>query len=144
MNINLNITATELSVAIDNLASAILGMGNNSVGAVEQAQPAPRKPRATKQTDAVPAETVQEEIKTADPAPVEKVATEVIQADDTTKVEEKAEITIVEVRAKMAPLNTPVNGPKIKAFLNQYGAAKLTEFPAEHYPELMAFAEELG
>ncbi|GMB00893.1 hypothetical protein [Pelosinus sp. IPA-1] len=141
MNINLNIKATEICVAIDNLASAILNMGSQSVGAVEQAQPATRKSRTSKT-----AETAQ----ITETASTVEATTEVVQTvtekDEQVKNQEETAktYTLVEVRAKLAALSAAGHAPQIKELFGKFGAKKLTEVPEENYVELMAFAEEIG
>ena len=142
MDINLNINAPGLCEALNNLASALVGMGSNAVATVENPAPA-RKPRGSKPTDAVgtTAETIQEEVKTADPV-VEKTA-EVVQAD-APKVE-APKFTLEQVRAKLTELSkNDANRPKIKELFGKFGAGKLTEVPEANYAELMAAAEEIG
>jgi len=148
MNINLNIVATELCEAVNNLASAILGMGSNSVGAAEQAQPATRKPRANKTVEVVATtETVQEVVQAEilpELAVVEKVA-EAIKAEEvvTPGPVEKV-FTLEEVRAKLTELSAAGKQQQIKDLFVCFGAKKLTEVKAEDYAALMAAAEEIG
>ncbi len=146
MNINLNITAIGICEAVNNLASAILGMGANSVGAVEQAQPATRKPRATKTTEAAPTIEPATEIT---PEPVAETATAVepipeVVTEPTPAVEDAPKFTLEAVRAKLGALSAAGHAPAIKELFGKFGAKKLTEVPAENYAELMAAAEELG
>lgn len=47
--------------------------------------------------------------------------------------EESHQLTLVELRAMIAEISTPENRPKIKAVLNQFGVAKLTELRPDQY-----------
>ena len=47
--------------------------------------------------------------------------------------EEPHQLTLVELRAMIAEISTPENRPKIKAVLNQFGVAKLTELRPDQY-----------
>jgi len=144
MNINLNIVATELCEAINNLAGAVMGMGSNTVATVEQPAHA-RKARTSKVADVVAPEPTETE-PVADPAPVvAKEAAEVVQDKEVIPaVEAGPKFTLEQVRAKLTELSTANHKDEIKALFAKFGAKKLTEVPAENYAELMAAAEMIG
>jgi len=52
-------------------------------------------------------------------------------------------VTLEQVRAKLAELTRNGKREQVKALLNEFGANKLSEVPAEKYAELMAKAEEI-
>lgn len=147
MTINLNITATELCEAINNLAGALVGA--STIGAVDQ-QPATtstRKPRATKQAEVATTPEPVAEVETLPEAEVlEKVAEslkseEVVQPEPT---KEAPKLTLEEVRGKLATLSAAGHAPKIKELFATFGAKKLTEVPEDKYSELMIAAEAIG
>lgn len=53
-------------------------------------------------------------------------------------------ITLETVRAKLAALSQSGKQAEVKALINSYGVAKLTEIPAEKYPEVLEKAEALS
>lgn len=70
-------------------------------------------------------------------------------SDNTTPPEEKhaksqPEVTLETVRTKLAALSQSGKQAEVKALIQQFGANKLTEIPAEKYPELLAAAEAIG
>ena len=52
-------------------------------------------------------------------------------------------VTLEHVRAKLAELTRNGKREQVKALLNEFGANKLSEVPADKYAELMAKAEEI-
>ena len=52
-------------------------------------------------------------------------------------------VTLEQVRAKLAELTRNGKREQVKALLNEFGANKLSEVPADKYAELMAKAEEI-
>lgn len=54
-----------------------------------------------------------------------------------------AEVTLVEVRAKLAALSQAGKAKEVKAVLSGYGVAKLTDLPKDKYAELLANVEQL-
>jgi len=53
------------------------------------------------------------------------------------------DVTLEQVRAKLAELTRNGKREQVKALLNEFGANKLSEVPADKYAELMAKAEEI-
>lgn len=53
------------------------------------------------------------------------------------------EVTLVEVRAKLAALSQAGKAKEVKAVLSGYGVAKLTDLPKDKYAELLANVEQL-
>lgn len=51
------------------------------------------------------------------------------------------DVTLEQVRAKLAELTRNGKREQVKALLNEFGANKLSEVPADKYAELMAKAE---
>ena len=78
---------------------------------------------------------------------------EVETADDVIQEEEKRnldafqkladDVTLEQVRAKLAELTRAGKREQVKALLNEFGANKLSDVPADKYAELMAKAEEI-
>lgn len=57
--------------------------------------------------------------------------------------EEASDITIEQVREKLAGLQKAGKRDEVKALIKSFGAKSLTELPASEYPELMRRAEEM-
>ena len=53
------------------------------------------------------------------------------------------DVTLEHVRAKLAELTRNGKREQVKELLNEFGANKLSEVPADKYVELMAKAEEI-
>lgn len=53
-------------------------------------------------------------------------------------------VTLEEVRAKLAIFTRAGRQAEVKKLLGDFGAAKLTEVPAEKYPELLKEAEAIA
>lgn len=53
-------------------------------------------------------------------------------------------VTLEQVRAKLAELTRNGKREQVKALLNEFGANKLSEVPADKYAELMEKAEEIA
>jgi len=51
--------------------------------------------------------------------------------------------TLETVRAKLAALSQGGKQKEVKAIIESFGVAKLTDIPAEHYPTVMALAAKL-
>ena len=128
MDINLNITATELCDALNNLCSAL-------VASVEQSAPT-RKVRVTKVAEAV-AEPILE------PVPMVEPTEKVVQALSVITLIAEVDPTseLLELRAKLAALKSPANDIKFREFLAKIGVKKLTAVPAGKYAELRTFIE---
>lgn len=57
--------------------------------------------------------------------------------------EPSTEVSIVEVRSRLAEIAKSGKTEAVKALLRDFGAEKLTDVAAEHYAELLAAAEVL-
>jgi hypothetical protein len=57
--------------------------------------------------------------------------------------EPEKEITLEEVRAKLAALSQSGKQAQVKALISKFGASKLTDIPKEKYAELMKEAEAI-
>ena len=57
--------------------------------------------------------------------------------------ENKPKVTLEQVRAKLADLTRNGKRAEVKKLLDEFGANKLSEVPADKYAELMAKAEEI-
>lgn len=53
-------------------------------------------------------------------------------------------VTLEQVRAKLAELTRNGKREQVKALLNEFGANKLSEVPADKYAELMKKADEIA
>ena len=60
-----------------------------------------------------------------------------------TKTAKAPTFTLEQVRAKLADLARSGKQAEVKALLGKFGVKKLTEVPAEKYPELMKEAEAI-
>ena len=58
--------------------------------------------------------------------------------------ENKPKVTLEQVRAKLADLTRNGKRAEVKKLLNEFGANKLSDVPADKYAELMAKAEEIA
>ena len=58
--------------------------------------------------------------------------------------ENKPKVTLEQVRAKLAELTRNGKREQVKALLNEFGANKLSEVPADKYAELMEKAAEIA
>lgn len=126
-------TATELSRAIRELAS-IIDASAQDAGVT--AEPTPTAPTATE---------------TATPAaqdPVGPATQQTVSAaePETAVIADKpaADVSMEDVRAKLAELVQAGKQAEVKALLSSFGATKLSDVPAERYGELMAKAGEIG
>lgn len=70
-------------------------------------------------------------------------ATKVVEADPekNTPTENTKEITLEEIRAKLAALTQGGKQAEVKALIKKYGGAKLSDIPKDKYPQLMQEAE---
>lgn len=62
---------------------------------------------------------------------------------DKTKPAHQPAYTLETVRAKLAALSQSGKQKEVKAIIESFGAAKLTDIPAENYPEVMEKAATL-
>jgi hypothetical protein len=86
-----------------------------------QAAPAPKKSRTPK-TESAPAAAAEAQ---PDPIPA------------------GAEVTLMDLRARLAEISKAGKTDAVKALVNKYGGQKLTDVPAESYGDLLAEAEAL-
>lgn len=116
--VDININAPELSAAITALAVAMSG-------------------DSTQQTYLVK-ETVSEQA----PEPAQEPKP---KAKPKPKPEQKAEpvIPLETVRAKLTALSRDGKQAQVKTLITKFGAKKLTEIPAEKYPELLEAARSI-
>lgn len=75
----------------------------------------------------------------AAPAVVEEITIAAVQEP----AAELPEVTLEQVRAKLADLSQAGKGPAVKDILKNFGATKLTEVSSDKYGELLAAAEAL-
>jgi len=103
---------------------------------VEVKVEAPAEPKKTRATKAAPA--------TTDSSPSSESLSAPAPSETSAAAKGSApEVTLEEVRAKLASLSQGGKGKEVKALLAGYGAAKLTDVPADKYAELLKNAEQL-
>lgn len=104
-----------------------------STSAETPAADAPMQPTAEEAAEtAAPEKTVAEPSPTAAPAAPAQPASTV------------AEVSLEQVRAKLAALSQGGKAAEVKSLISEFGVAKLTEIPSEKYGELLAKAEALA
>lgn len=124
MNIKIEIPAiSELATAIYALASSLYESSKLQAGNAAQQETA-----ATVE-EAAEVEPIKEK-------PAAKQANEAKAIADTTP-----NITLETVRAKLAALTQSGKQAEVKALIQKYGGAKLSDIPEDKYPELMKEAE---
>ena len=103
---------------------------------VEVKVEAPAEPKKAKAPKAAPA--------TTDSSPSSESASAPAPSETSAAAKGSApDVTLEEVRAKLASLSQGGKGKEVKALLSGYGAAKLTDVPADKYAELLKNAEQL-
>lgn len=125
--------------------------------AEEAAAEAPKAKRVRKSTsadttaDPAPtAPTAEEAPETAAPAPSESTSTGTTSettsqaAPTPTETTAATEVSLEQVRGKLAELSQAGKASAVKGLIGSYGVAKLTEVPKDKYAELLARAEELA
>lgn len=131
IKVDINVTAPELAEAINRLADALPYLSNVKMIKTERpeieetepkAEEKPKKPAKNKKA-------VKEPTVTAEPA-------------ETTKPETK-DISLEDVRARLATLSQDGKQADVKALITEFGAQKLSDIPAEKYSELLKKAEAL-
>lgn len=128
ITLNVNISAPELSSALNNLATAIGGKAIPTLALDTKKDKQKDKKQTAKESEPphIPAEDVsQPENDTPETAPEES----------------SGEITLLDVRTKFTELTRA--GKPVKALINKFGAAKLSEVPPEKFAELLKEAESL-
>lgn len=149
ITVNVNINAPGLSNAILTLAGAI---SSNSIVSIasglsepkdsksefsfklptaqpEQKEPTEKTAESTPATDA------------ADQKPTQETSTPESEPDKAPSTTPAPTVTLEQVRAKLAAISQSGKQSEVKKLLNDFGAKKLTDIPAEKYAELMAAAE---
>jgi hypothetical protein len=130
MEITLKIQAPEIVDALNALATAIAGnlevlLRIPAVQEIGGAAIAPPPVTEKLKNDTKPAKTVNE------------------TAETVNETAETETFTLEQVRAELANLSRAGKQTEVKALLNSFGVKKLTEIPAEKYPELMKEAEAI-
>ena len=132
--INVNINAPELSSAIQALAATLLASKSSPSCDRCESTEAPEQSAiiTNEQVKAVLEKTVEQ---TAEPeAEADPVKEEPVS---------ETNVTLEQVRAKLAALSQAGKQAQVKKLITDFGATKLTEIPAEKYAELLAQAEEI-
>lgn len=82
---------------------------------------------------------------TAVTAPPTETAKPEQELEPEAKPEQKAEpvVSLETVRAKLAALSQDGKQAQVKSLITKFGAKKLTEIPAEKYPELLEAARSI-
>jgi len=125
MDITINLVAPELSAAINNLAVALLG---NSV-----------KPEVTEKISKKQPKATLSEIKPT----VEPEILEEINEDTSESPLDEVTYTLEEVRATLTALSQAGKSKEMRQLINSFGVSKLTDIPADKYPEVMEKAAKL-
>lgn len=134
----------------------MLGTADASATPVEEtaAPKAEKKPRATKAVASAPVESAtspsssQEDTPSSSDAEVPNDAAESTPAQEEETKESAASsstssVSLETVRGQLASLSQAGKAAEVKALIAKFGAAKLTDIPAEKYADLMAAAEAL-
>lgn len=122
IKLDVNVSAPELAESINRLVNMLPGLSN-----VKEAHEEPVKIEQT-------------ELKIEDkPKQVDKRK---IETDELNKSEVK-EITLEEVRGKLAALSQDGKQAQVKALITEFGAKKLSDIPSSKYQELLEKAEVL-
>lgn len=82
--------------------------------------------------------------KAAKPAATPAVTEETATASSAPAAVSPSEVTLEQVRAKLAALSQAGKAATVKDLISQYGVAKLTDVPKDRYAELLAAAEEIA
>lgn len=129
-------------------AQALLGQQFQAQEAPAEA-PKPRRPRKSTSAETAAADASSQP--TAEEAPAAAPEKTVAESSPTVAPAAPAqpastaatELTLVDVRAKLAALSQAGKAAQVKGLLGNFGVAKLTDVPAEQYGELMAAAEAI-
>lgn len=130
-------TAEELARLLDLIEKYYEGNPIASTGEpVEVKVEAPAQAKKPKASKAAPA--------TTDSSPSSESPSEPAPSETSAAASgSAAEVTLEEVRAKLASLSQAGKAKEVKALLSGYGVAKLTDLPKDKYAELLANAEQL-
>ena len=143
MDINVKISAPELVDALNAVAAALGGKIVNAA-AQQTAAPENAKGKSTPKTDTKKA--AEQKPLASAPAQesiVEEPATEPETDTSEEPLEEVKEYTTEEVRAKLTALSQSGKQAQVKALITKYGAARLSDIPADKYAAVMAEAEAM-
>ena len=133
MEITIKIEAPELTVAINNLATALeLTIGSKAEKIGKTIAPISDNTATIKKPEA---EKSFEEPK--------KTEAETIVKEEAKPAEEAKTYTLVQVREKLAELSRAGKQKQVKALIEKCGASKLSEIDEAKYPELMQEAGKL-
>lgn len=124
MEINVNIQATGLEKAINNLAEALKSKPTSKEIIVDA-------PKETLEEVELIEEKIQEKKEQMAEGAVEEVA------------ETSNGLTFEEVRIKLAAISQKGKQKELKKLITSFGAEKLSDIPQEKYAELIEKAEEL-
>lgn len=106
------------------------------------------EPEAVKAVVEQAAEAVEEKPvkkpKAAKPAATPAVTEAATPAAPAPAAASPSEVTLEQVRAKLAALSQAGKAATVKDLISQYGVAKLTDVPKDKYAELLAAAERIA
>lgn len=131
IKIDVNVTAPELTEAINRLADVWPNSANVNVGK--------REPSKVKETEPKVEEKPKKPAKSKKEPKEPTVTDEPAQNTDP----ETKTITLEDVRAKLATLSQDGKQADVKALITEFGAQKLSDIPVEKYPELLKKSEAL-
>lgn len=131
ITVNVNVSAPELSSALNNLA---LAMGGRVITSAESTKDEAKKATNSK------ADKKEKEKPQKDPEP-EKTDEKPNDSEKSDEPVEPVVITLEEVRGKLAELTRA--GKPVKELINKFGASKLSEIPPEKFAEVLKEAEAL-
>lgn len=131
ITVNVNVSAPELSSALNNLA---LAMGGRVITSTESTKDEAKKATNSK------ADKKEKEKPQKDPEP-EKTDEKPNDNDDKNVDQPASEVTFLDVRTKLAELTRA--GKPVKELINKFGASKLSEIPPEKFAEVLKEAEGL-
>lgn len=139
ITLNVNVNAPELAAALITLASAFgntTAIVSESSKVTKENQSQAEKPRSTKADN----ETKKPDVIEDKHQQEGNKPTETPKQDDTS-TSDKKQISLEDVRAKLAELTRA--GKPVKELINKYGASKLSEIPPEKFAEVLKEAEGL-
>lgn len=131
IKIDVKITAPEVVEAIERLVEVAANLSNETVIKEELAEVKETEPK--------------EEEKPKKPAKSKKEPKEPTVTDEPVETKEPGAktITLEDVRAKLATLSQEGKQSDVKSLITEFGAQKLSDIPAEQYPELLKKSEAL-
>ncbi len=149
ITVNVNINAPELSAAILSLASALSAAPVSAVLSTKPVKEMKSKSEFSfnlkeSAQDAKPAGKPAKKPEPVQESESEPESQPEPEAESQSEPESAPTVTLEQVRAKLAALAQAGKQAQVKKLINDFGASKLTEIPAEKYPELLAAAEEIA